>query len=149
MELTTFHQITDNQFKNESLEQIVLEKKAILFEQHTPLTFIYFVLEGELNIIKDNQFMWHANANEFIGLSSFFTLSKSYSYTVLASSKSIVLKLDLKKFKNALTKSNILNTELMKLFCDRIKQTLSKTKSHSILSKKKQLIGLLIEKSKN
>ena len=30
MELTTFHQITDNQFKDESLEQIVLEKKAIL-----------------------------------------------------------------------------------------------------------------------
>jgi len=149
MELTVFHQITDNQFKNNLLEQVVLEKKSLLFEQNTPIKFIYFVHEGELNIFKNKQFMWQAKTNEFIGLTSFFTDSTTYSYTVKAASKSIILKLELKKFKHALTKSNILNAELMKLFCDRIKQTLSKTKSHSVLSKKKQLIGLLIEKSKN
>lgn len=147
MPLTVFHKLTEQQFENINIESLELEKSDVLFSEGETINYLYYVVKGELNIFKNNQHMWQANPNEFIGLSSFFTDDSNYSYTVTACTNSDILKIPLDDFKNAIENSNTLNTELMKLFCVRIKNTIAKTKSHSALSKKKRLIALLIQKS--
>lgn len=149
MDTAYFHKISENQFLNSSIELSKLNKLDILFKEGDSIDYIYFLIEGELNVIKGKQVMWQAHENEFIGISSFFNNDSNYAYTVKTCQKTKVLLIPLDDFKKALINSSTLNNMLMHLFCERIKLTHAKIKSYSNLSKRKRLINLLINKAKN
>jgi len=143
-----FHEATKNYFAEAEIDKFVLDKGKSLFKQGDKIDYIYFLSDGELNILKNSQMMWQAHRNEFIGISSFFIGEFNYSYSVKACKNSVVSRIALKDFKNALNKYPTLNTSLMKLFCNRINLTLDKVSVRSKLTRKMRLVNVLIEKAK-
>jgi len=143
-----FHKATKNYFLEAEIDNFVLDKGKTLFKQGDCIDYIYFLSEGELNILKNSQMMWQAYRNEFIGISSFFIGELNYSYSVKACKNSVISRISLKDFKNALNTYPTLNTSLMKLFCSRINLTLDKVSVRSKLTRKMRLVNVLIEKAK-
>lgn len=143
-----FHDATTNYFAEASAESFLLKKGETLFKQGDKIDYIYFLSDGELNIMKNSQMMWQAHRDEFIGISSFFVGESHYSYSVKACKKSKVTRVPLHEFKLALNSFPALNTSLMKLFCSRINLTLDKVSRRTRLTRKKRLVNILIEKAK-
>lgn len=141
MNLTTFHQLTENQFLDTKLDVIKLDKSEILFDENKKLDFVYFLLKGELNINMGKHLMWQAHSKEFVGISSFFTNEPNYSYSADASVKSTIIKIPVIDFKRAIEVSNILNANIMNLLCKRIKLTLSKGKAFASFGHRKSKLN--------
>jgi CRP-like cAMP-binding protein len=148
MSRNLFLETPKNNISNLFSDNFILDKGSILFKQGDKIDYIYILTDGELSILKNNQFMWQAQCNEFIGISSFFIGDSHYSYSVKACNQSTVARIAIKDFKKALNNHPALNTYLMKLFCDRIDFTLAKVSTRSRLTRKKRLINILIEKTK-
>ena len=142
-----FHKITENHFIKSDIESIELLKGDFLFREDEKLGFVYFLCSGELNIIQNELLLWQAFDSEFIGISSFFNNDTHYSTAVKASKKSILFKIAVKSFKAALTEHHELSAKIMRLFCDRIENTSSKSEKTVKYSKKKRLLSVIIEKA--
>lgn len=138
--------ITDIYFSEAEIANIELEKGETLFNVKNGVSHIYFLKEGELSILKNDQLIWQAYHHEFIGISSYFNNESYYSYQVKTNKKSTLLKISIADFELALQKFPELNKELMKLFNDRINLTLERAQSHLTLTRQKRLIRILIEK---
>lgn len=143
-----FHKATKDYFSEAQIDNFVLAKGKPLFIQGDKIDYIYFLSDGELNILKNSQMMWQAHRNEFIGISSFFIGEQKYSYSVKACKNSEVSRISVEDFKKALNAYPTLNTSLMKLFCNRINLTLDKVSVRSKLTRKMRLVNVLIEKAK-
>lgn len=126
-----FQKVTESRLLNTDINLISINKGVTLFKQGETIEYIYFVIQGELSILKDNQKMWQARKDEFVGISSFFIGDPNYSYEVVAKENSEIIKMPLQVFAEAVEKSSALNQSLMKSFCKRIKITLDKVVSFS------------------
>lgn len=138
--------ITDIYFSGAEIAHVELEKGETLINNKNAVSHIYFLIDGELSILKNDQLIWQAYHNEFIGISSYFNNESYHSYQVKTNKKSALLKIAISDFESALQKFPDLNTELMKLFNDRINFTLERAQSHLTLTRQKRLIRILVEK---
>lgn len=142
-----FHALTDNYFQKSQIEEIILEKDNYLFREDEGLDHIYFLCSGELNISQNEFFLWQAQKNEFIGITSYFRGESKYSTTIKAFQNSKLYKIPLLEFKTALEKHHKLNSYLMKLFCERIEKTFSKGEDSIKFSRKNRLINMMLMKA--
>lgn len=138
--------ITDNYFSEDKITNIELEKGETLFNIKEAVSHIYFLIDGELSILKNDQLIWQAYHHEFIGISSYFNNESYYTYKVKTNKKSTLQKIALADFELALQKFPDLNKELIKLFNDRINFTLERAQSHLTLTRQKRLIRILVDK---
>ncbi|MBL1281057.1 MAG: cyclic nucleotide-binding domain-containing protein [Fluviicola sp.] len=124
MNLNSFHQITEKQFIDSQLDVMNIEENSVLFTENSKLDYIYFLLNGEVTIRINKHTLWSVDKKEFIGISSYFTGEKNYTYTVEASKNSTIVKINVDDFKEAIENSTELSTFIMDSLCERIKLTL-------------------------
>jgi len=142
-----FHDLTSNFFVGANVQEVSIAKGKELYSQGASQDFIYMLLRGELNIMQQNQMLWQAQEQEYIGITSFFSEETQYSTSVKACKDSVVMQIPISDFKDAIVKYPELNQSIMNLFCDRIDLTFEKVKSRTKLSRKKRLVNLLIKKA--
>lgn len=149
MEIKEFHEITNGCLKKYKLNELSLSKGQFLFTEKDPIDFIYFLLKGELSVLRNNQNLWQAQKNEFMGISSYFIGEPTYSYSVKANKPSRLIEIQKVDFDEVLMESPALNNSLMHLFCQRIDSTLDKVKTYSDFTRKKRILDFMIKKSKS
>jgi CRP-like cAMP-binding protein len=96
-----------------------------IFTQGESFHGVYYILEGSVKILKNNHnqplMLWVGEANEFIGITSYFDNSDSYQFSAVASGlncKLIYIPSD--KFSESLNKIPGIKEEIIKVFCKRI-----------------------------
>ena len=122
-----FHHITEHRFVNTPLDFVALRKGQHLFKTGEPVEYIYFLVKGRLDIIKNNCLIWQANPHEFIGITSFLSEEQTYTYTVTAAQPATLVKINAKDFEQHLQETDRLKVNLMKLINKRITMTIKKT----------------------
>ncbi len=122
---------------------------TLLFNEDEPLGEIFYLLEGQMKIIRSGpnkeMILWYSEPGEFIGISSLFDNSQVHSSTaeVIGSSASLV-KLDKKAFLNLLETHSDIQKDITKRLCRKIKLTEMRIFSSSHQSIRARLIDTLI-----
>lgn len=147
MEQKNWTDISKIYFSHAKIDRLTIEKGDFLFKQGNAVGRIYFLKDGELNILLNNHVVWQAYHNEFIGLSSFFIGEPHYSSTVKAAKRSTLLSISFEDFSLALQKYPALNSRLTRLFNKRINLIFNSAKDRVSLTREKRLIKVLLEKA--
>ena len=144
-----------------NIEQIILKNYKIkthflvnepLFNEGEEINGIYFIKKGNVKITrnaKNNMAMWFANQNEFVGLSSYFSESESYTFSSFAFGGSVeAIFIPLPDFKKLLEDYPTFKNNIIQILCDRINYTIDRVnnmKSQNIKTRFLNAILLLID----
>ncbi|MCK5101631.1 MAG: cyclic nucleotide-binding domain-containing protein, partial [Cyclobacteriaceae bacterium] len=116
-----------------------------IFTQGDSFQGVYYILEGSVKIFKNNHnqplMLWVGEANEFIGITSYFDNSDNYQFTAVASGlncKLIYIPSD--NFSKSLNKIPGINEEIIKVFCKRINFVELRINNHIQHSTRKRFI---------
>lgn len=136
--------------ENDTNQSVELDKGDFLFEEgEIENEYIYFLNEGNVNVLKKKWVMWSAKQKELVGLASFFSKTSTYCYSVKATSKCKLLKVEMSDFKKLLIKDQRFSKAVMEMLCDRIKLTNGRTKKLLEQPSRRRLIYELITKAKD
>ena len=115
-----------NLFIEENLDSYQLYKPhEHIFTQGDPFQGIYYILEGSVKIIKNNNnqplVLWLGEKNEFIGITSYFENSDNYQFTAKASELSCkLIYISSDNFSELINRIPGIKEEIMKVFCKRL-----------------------------
>jgi CRP-like cAMP-binding protein len=96
-----------------------------IFEEGDPFRGVYYILGGSVRILKNNHnqpiMLWIGEANEFIGITSYFDNSDNYQFTATASELNCkLIYFPAANFSKLINKIPGIMEEIMKEFCKRI-----------------------------
>ena len=96
-----------------------------IFTEGDPFLGLYYVLEGNVKIFKNNHnqplLLWVGEANEFIGIASYFDNSDNYQFTAMASGSNCkLIYISSDNFSESLNRIQGIKEEIIKIFCKRI-----------------------------
>lgn len=129
-------------------ECLNFKKGEFIFKENENSAFVYFIDDGEINILKQKWVLWSAKSKEFIGISSFFSEGSKYNFSAKTHKDCKVLKINNSDFRNMLIEDSSFSRKVMNILCDRIKLTNEKTKSLLKQTSKYRLIHEIIKKAK-
>ncbi len=147
MDNCKFHIVTENHFENDSPETILVKKNQYLYREGEKIDSIYFLCDGELNILQGGFSLWQAQKNEFVGITSFFGGEENYSSDVKATKNSWLYQIPIERFQETLNNNKTLRLSLVNLFCQRIEKTFNKGEDSIKYTRKKRLINILLKKA--
>ncbi len=125
-----------------------LVKGKFLFREVDPYKSTFFLVDGEVSIIKGKHTLWVAKSNELIGLSTFFSNAKSYGFSAKIVENCKILRVDGESLSRAMGNDSGFSRLVINQLCHRIKLRNKRTKSLLDTPSKFRLIYVLIEKSK-
>ncbi len=126
-----------------------IKKGVYLFKEGDSNKSLYFLLSGEVRVLKSKYTMWTAKSKELIGLSSFFSDSSNYDFSVKATTDSQVLVLNTNSLTTTITKDPIFSRAIIQILCQRVNMTQDRTISLLETPAKNRLINEIILKSHN
>jgi len=135
-------------FKNISFQEIHFPKGTHLFKENLCGNEIYFILQGEVKILKGKWVLWSAIEEELIGISSFFADCEQYSFSAVASTDTKVQKVSSIDFEKMLISNPEFSRTIMEMMCERINLTQVRLKKLLKYSSKYRLITEIINKVK-
>lgn len=96
-----------------------------IFAQGDSFHGVYYILEGSVKIFKNNHnqplMLWIGEANEFIGITSYFDNSDNYQFTATVSTSNCkLIYIPAANFTESLNRIHGINEEIIKIFCKRI-----------------------------
>lgn len=96
-----------------------------IFTQGDSFLGVYYILEGSVKIFKNNRnqplMLWVGEANEFIGITSYFENSDDYQFTAVASASNCkLIYISADNFSESLNRIHGIKEEIIKIFCKRI-----------------------------
>lgn len=96
-----------------------------IFTQGDSFKGVFYILEGSVKIFKDSHnqplMLWSGEANEFIGITSYFDESDHYQFTATASvPKCKLIYIPANNFNELLNRIPGVKEEIIKVFCQRI-----------------------------
>lgn len=96
-----------------------------IFTQGDSFRGVYYILEGSVKIFKNNRnqplMLWAGEANEFIGITSYFENSDDYQFTAVASASNCkLIYISADNFSESLNRIHGIKEEIIKIFCKRI-----------------------------
>lgn len=119
-----------------------------IFTQGESFHGVYFILEGSVKIFKNNYtqplMLWIGEANEFVGITSYFDDSDEYQFTAVASGlncKLIYIPSDV--FSKSLNQISGIKEEIIKVFCKRINFVELRINNHIQHSTRKRFIDTI------
>lgn len=124
-----------------------LEKGIYLFKEGDSNKTLYFLLSGEVRILKSKYTMWTAKSKELIGLSSVFSDSLIHDFSVKATVDSEVLTISTKSLEKIVSKDPSFSRAIMHVLCQRVKMAQNRTISYLEIPTKNRLINEIIGKS--
>lgn len=99
----------------------------LIFKEGQKIEGVFFIKNGRVKVTrsgKNNVALWFANPNEFIGLSSFFNNSDSYSFSTHAFGGDVeMILIPVKEFNQLLKQYPAFKQEIIKILCHRISYT--------------------------
>ena len=146
MKKLIFENIPEDCFSHAKIKIKSIKKGGTLFDEGDKVDYIYFLEEGELNILRNRQIVWQAQTDEFIGISSYFNGEQNYTCHVKAAKKSTLLQITTKDFEIALLEYPELSRSLMNIFNNRINLIFKKTRCYATLTRKKRLFKMIMDK---
>ena len=139
MNISSFHKMTSNVFANCELSEELFTKDSIIYQEGEELSFIRFIVKGEVIVLKAKKQVWRGYKNEFLGLTSFFNKNTTYCNSALTASETSIIKIKKVDFENALSQSKKLNNAIIRILLERIKHTSDYSKDAEHLIKKRIL----------
>lgn len=120
-----------------------------IFTEGEPFQGVYYVVEGVVSILRKSHrkkiAVWLANRGDFVGLSSLFSESPTYTYTAISHhSSSCVIFIAKTNFRELLTEYPTFKQELVKIMCARIAYTEEYITHFKKESLKKRFLEMLI-----
>lgn len=119
-----------------------------IFTQGDSFHGVYYILKGSVRIFKNNHYkplmLWLGEANEFIGITSYFDNSDNYEFTAVASEmdcKLIYISAD--NFSKSLNKIPGIKEEIIKIFCKRIEFVELRIKYYILQSTRQRFIDTI------
>jgi CRP-like cAMP-binding protein len=119
-----------------------------IFTEGDPFRGVYYILEGSVKILKNSHnqplMLWVGEANEFIGITTYFENSDNYQFTAAASGmncKLIYIPVD--NFSESLNKIPGIKEEIIKVFCKRINFVELRINNHIQHSTRKRFIDTI------
>lgn len=132
-------------FNTVSAKEVHFKKGEYLFEEGVNDAHIYFILSGEVKILKGKWVLWCAVREELIGISSFFAEGTAYNFSARASSDSVVMKVSSNDFRVMLVSNPEFSRTIMEMMCERINLTQVRSKNLLRYSSKYRLIAEVIK----
>ena len=119
-----------------------------IFTQGDLFHGVYYILEGSVKIFKTNHnqplMLWVGEANEFIGITSYFDNSDNYQFTAVASElNSKLIYFPANNFSELLNKISGIKEEIIKVFCKRISFVELRINNHIQHSTRKRFIDTI------
>ena len=119
-----------------------------IFTEGDPFRGVYYILEGSVKILKNSHnqplMLWVGEANEFIGITSYFDNSDSYQFTAVASGLNCkLIYIPSEKFSESLNKIPGIKEEIIKIFCKRINFVELRINNHIQHSTRKRFIDTI------
>ena len=126
-----------------------VKKGVYLFKEGDSNKSLYFLLSGEVRVLKSKYMLWTAQSRELVGLSSFFSERSIYDFSVKASVDSEVLKLNTNSLMNMVSRDPIFSRAIMQVLCHRVKMAQNRTISLLETPAKNRLINEIIIKTES
>lgn len=123
-----------------------------IFLEGDKIDGVFYIKKGKVKVTKNaknNIAVWFANENEFVGLSSFFNDSESYSFSTYAFAGDVdAVFISTDEFRDMLNNYPEFKQEIIQVLCDRITSTrkrISNIKTQSIKQRFLDTILFLID----
>lgn len=146
MEYAAFHRVTNNAFLNSKIKSITLDEGEPLYREDAKINGVYFLVKGEMSMVKKKVVMFRVVENDFIGLVPFFLKENHNGYLIVAIKKTILIRIDFKTFNLAIERSKYLRKLVTDSFCKNRNDVLEKINFRAIKSSKKRIIFFIKSK---
>lgn len=110
-------------------EEVKFDKNEYLFHEGNENSFVYYVIEGKIKVIKKKIVIGFSNTDEFVGITSCLSENNEYCFSALSQENSKLLRIHKSIFKKVLNENIEFGKIIINLLCNRIKLTDGKSES--------------------
>jgi CRP/FNR family cyclic AMP-dependent transcriptional regulator len=110
-------------------EEVEFQTNEYLFHEGNENSFVYYIIDGKIKVIKKKIVIGFSNPNEFVGITSCLSENNEYCFSALAQENSTLLRIHKTVFKTVLNENVEFGKIIIDLLCNRIKLTDGKSES--------------------
>ena len=140
--------VYDHIIKEHKLPLVSANKGQYLFREGEVDHAVYFIIDGEVLIMKNKLVLWSTQPRELIGITSYFAEGNQYSFSAKVSENCTYYRIPNEVLMDSILHNPTFSKHIMQMLCGRINRTNGRVKGILESPSRSRLIMVLVTKSK-